>query len=221
MRQEQRTTRSAFGAGLAIPSPRDNPILTAGDLPYPANTVFNAGATLLAERRDRPAHARRGPPRSLAPDRGPQPATASASWRIDPAPTLPADPEGHPEELWGIEDPRITWVEDQGLYFIAYTAYSPGGPLVSLATTKDFVTFTRLGPVMPPEDKDAASFPVRFDGRYAMLHRPSPTSTGRRPHLAVVLARPDALGRSPDRPSLRAGAAGGTPTRSASRLRRC
>ena len=99
-------------------------------------------------------------------------------WRVDAAPTFPADPEGHPEELWGIEDPRITWVEDQQLYFIAYTAYSAAGPLVSLATTADFVTFTRLGPVMPPDDKDAALFPVRFDGRYAMLHRPSPTSTG-------------------------------------------
>ena len=27
---------------------------------------------------------------------------------------------------------------------------------------------------MPPEDKDAALFPVRFDGRWAMIHRPSP-----------------------------------------------
>lgn len=26
---------------------------------------------------------------------------------------------------------------------------------------------------MPPEDKDAAVFPVRFDGRWAMLHRPA------------------------------------------------
>ena len=53
-----------------------------------------------------------------------------------------------------------------------YTAYSHGGPLVSLAVTADFKDFTRLGPVMPPEDKDAALFPVRFDGRWAMLHRP-------------------------------------------------
>jgi predicted GH43/DUF377 family glycosyl hydrolase len=96
-------------------------------------------------------------------------------WRIDPAPTMPADPIGHPEELWGIEDPRITWLEDLELYVIAYTAYSGGGPLVSLATTPDFVTFTRLGPVTLPENKDAAVFPVRFDGRYAMLNRPSPS----------------------------------------------
>jgi len=44
---------------------------------------------------------------------------------------------------------------------------------VSLATTRDFVTFTRLGPVTHPENRNAAVFPVRFDGRYAMLNRPA------------------------------------------------
>lgn len=43
---------------------------------------------------------------------------------------------------------------------------------MSLATTEDFVDFKRIGPVMPPEDKDAALFPGKFGGRYAMLHRP-------------------------------------------------
>lgn len=154
-----------------------NPILTADHLPYAANSVFNAGATLLAggetllllrvEDRRGLSHL------TVARSRD-----GVGEWRVDAAPSLPADPEGYPEELWGIEDPRITWVEDHQCYFIAYTAYSAAGPLVSLATTTDFVTFTRLGPVMPPDDKDAALFPVRFGGRYAMLHRPSPTSTG-------------------------------------------
>ena len=63
-------------------------------------------------------------------------------------------------------------MEELQQWVITYTAFSKGGPLVSLATTKDFHNFNRLGPVMPPEDKDAAVFPVRFDGRWAMLHRP-------------------------------------------------
>ena len=57
---------------------------------------------------------------------------------------------------------------------MTYTAYSQAGPLVSLATTHDFRSFERHGAVMPPEDKDAALFPVRFDGRWAMIHRPVP-----------------------------------------------
>ena len=158
-----------------------NPILTAADLPYPANSVFNAAATLidgetllLMRVEDR---------RGLSHLTAARSRDGRGEWRVDDAPTLPADPEGHPEELWGIEDPRITWLEDQQLYFITYTAYSEAGPCVAMASTRDFVAFTRLGPVWPPDDKDAALFPVRFHGRYAMLHRPSPTMVGGGAHI--------------------------------------
>lgn len=95
-----------------------------------------------------------------------------SNWHVDSKPSFAPDPINYPEESWGVEDPRLTWVEDRNEWVIAYTAYSASGPLVSLAATKDFKTFTRLGPVMPPEDKDAAVFPRRFNGRYAMIHRP-------------------------------------------------
>lgn len=45
---------------------------------------------------------------------------------VDAAPTLSADPDRYPEELWGIEDPRITFVEELGRYVVAYTAFSRG-----------------------------------------------------------------------------------------------
>jgi predicted GH43/DUF377 family glycosyl hydrolase len=81
-------------------------------------------------------------------------------------------PEQYPEELWGIEDPRIVWLEEAAVYAIAYTAYSRAGPLVALALTKDFKSFDRRGPIMPPEDKDAAFFPRKFGDRWALIHRP-------------------------------------------------
>lgn len=99
-------------------------------------------------------------------------ADGASNWRIDARPSFPADPTNHCEEVWGVEDARVTWVEDRGRWIVAYTAYSPVGPLVSLAETEDFVAFTRLGPVMPVENKDAAVLPRRFGGRYAMIHRP-------------------------------------------------
>jgi beta-1,4-mannooligosaccharide/beta-1,4-mannosyl-N-acetylglucosamine phosphorylase len=152
----------------------DGPILTAQDWPYPAHTVFNAGAcqmgdetVLLVRVEDRRGHSHLTVARS---DDG------FSNWRIDAAPSFAPDPTNYSEEAWGVEDPRLTWVAERGEWVIAYTAYSPSGPLVSLATTKDFESFTRLGPMMPPEDKDAAVFPRRFDGRYAMIHRP--VSTG-------------------------------------------
>ena len=150
-----------------------NPILTARDWPYPAHTVFNAGAcqvgeetVLLVRVEDRRGHSHLTVARSN---------DGVSDWRIDARPSFapdPADYGDYPEEAWGVEDPRLTWVEDRGEWIIAYTAFSSSGPLVSLARTKDFTSFSRLGPVMPPEDKDAAVFPRRFGKRYAMIHRP-------------------------------------------------
>jgi predicted GH43/DUF377 family glycosyl hydrolase len=148
----------------------DNPILTAADWPYPAHTVFNAGACqvgeetiLLVRVEDRRGHSHLTVARSK---------DGITDWRIDAKPSFAPSPDQFPEEAWGVEDPRLTWVEDRGEWLIAYTAFSHSGPLVSLASTKDFISFKRLGPVMPPDDKDAAVFPRRFGGRYAMLHRP-------------------------------------------------
>jgi len=147
-----------------------NPILTAEGWPYPANSVFNAAATsaggttlLLVRVEDF---------RGISHLTAARSADGVSRWEIDPSPTLIPDPAAHPEEIWGIEDPRITWLDELKEWAIAYTAYSKDGPLVSLATTTDFRTFRRLGPIMPPDDKDAALFPVRFGGRWALIHRP-------------------------------------------------
>ncbi len=147
-----------------------NPILTVDDWPYLANSVFNAAAVqfgdhtlLLVRVEDRRGISHLAVAKS---------ADGISNWDIDPEPTFPSDPEHHPEELWGVEDPRITFVPETGEYLITYTAYSEAGPLVSLARTRDFRKFERFGPIMPPEDKDAALFPVKFNGRWAMIHRP-------------------------------------------------
>ena len=148
-----------------------NPILTAADWPYPAHTVFNPGATRLADGttlllcrvEDRRGHSHLCAARS---------ANGIDGWQIDREPTLWPDPEGHPEEVWGIEDPRITFVDEVGRYAITYTAFSRGGPGVALALTSDFRTFERYGVVMQPDDKDAALLPRRINGRFALLHRP-------------------------------------------------
>jgi predicted GH43/DUF377 family glycosyl hydrolase len=102
------------------------------------------------------------------------------------------EPEKYPEEIWGIEDPRITYLDKLGEYYIAYTAFSTGGPLVALAKTRDFITFERLGAVLPPEDKDAALFPVRFNGRWAMLHRPIVTTSYTAAHIWISFS-PDLI----------------------------
>ena len=148
-----------------------NPILTAADWLYPAHTVFDAGATLLpggttlllCRVEDRRGHAHLCAARSK---------NGVDGWVIDERPTLVPEPERHPEELWGIEDPRITWVEELKKFVVAYTAFSKGGPGVALALTEDFRRFERLGLVMQPDDKDAALLPRRIHGNFALVHRP-------------------------------------------------
>ena len=81
-------------------------------------------------------------------------------------------PKEYPEEIWGIEDPRITFVPELQQYVVTYTSYSRGGPGVSLALTKDFRTFERYGVIMPPDDKDSALLPRRINGYWALIHRP-------------------------------------------------
>ncbi len=151
---------------------RRNPILTAADWPYPINTVFNPGVTrlpdgttlLLCRAEDRRGHSHFCIARSK---------NGIDGWEIDPRPTLLPDVQNHPEEIWGIEDPRITYIAELGRYAVAYTSYSRGGPGVSLALTEDFYSYERLGVVMPPDDKDAALLPRRIGKHWALIHRPT------------------------------------------------
>ncbi|MBK6914934.1 MAG: glycosidase [Ignavibacteriales bacterium] len=148
-----------------------NPILRADNWPYPINSVFNAGAALMSDGttlllcrvEDR---------RGLSHFCSARSANGIDGWLIDPQPTLLPDPDKHPEELWGIEDPRITFVPELKKYVVVYTAYTRDGPGVALALTEDFKSFERYGIIMPPEDKDAALLPHRIDGNWAMIHRP-------------------------------------------------
>jgi predicted GH43/DUF377 family glycosyl hydrolase len=153
-----------------------NPILTVASVPYAANSVFNPGAAhvdgetvLLVRIEDLRGISQLHVVRS---------ADGVTDWAFDPQPLLRSDVDRYPEEIWGCEDPRLTWLPEREEWAIAYTAYSRRGPLVSLAMSRDFRTVRRLGPMMPPEDKDAALFPRRFNGRWAMIHRPSPLRGG-------------------------------------------
>jgi len=146
-----------------------NPILTVKDWPYPVTMTYNAAATkvgkktlLLVRVDDRTCTAHLSVATS---DNG------VSGWQVQPEPALVPSPD-HPEEEWGLEDPRITRIDELDCWVVAYVGSSDGGPVVSLATTKDFKTFERLGAVMAPDNKDAALFPRRIGGRWAMLHRP-------------------------------------------------
>ncbi len=153
---------------------KNNPVLTPKMWPYRVNAVFNAGATLYDNKtlllvRVEDMRGFSHLCRATSSD-------GFTNWEIDKEPTLTPKPDDFPEDKFGIEDPRIVKLEDENRYAIVYTSFSEGGPLVSLATTEDFNTYRRYGVVMPPDDKDASLFPRKFNGKYMLIHRPSPSS---------------------------------------------
>ncbi|MCC6485215.1 MAG: glycoside hydrolase family 130 protein [Armatimonadetes bacterium] len=89
------------------------------------------------------------------------------NFTVDPVPALEPD---RPSEAFGLEDPRITQIDDT--YYIVYKAVSDNGICQALATTKDFVNYDKHGVILCPENMDSMLFPARIGGNYAILHRP-------------------------------------------------
>lgn len=96
-------------------------------------------------------------------------------FNIAPAPAMfPANKY----EQFGIEDPRITFID--GFYYINYSAISCSGDATALARTKDFKNFERLGIIFTPDNKDVCIFPRKIHGKYYALNRPSSEKFGAR-----------------------------------------
>jgi predicted GH43/DUF377 family glycosyl hydrolase len=96
---------------------------------------------------------------------------------IDEIRERPAISRVEPYEEWGVEDARITWIEEDGIYAITYTGYSPEGPRVCLVTTDNLLDpecYVRHGPRIAGENKNCVVFPEKLDGQYVILHRPMP-----------------------------------------------
>jgi len=150
-----------------------NPILTPDRWPYKVNAVFNPGAAkfkdetlLLVRVEDRQGFSHLTLAKS---------GDGKTNWQISSEPTLKSD-RSIGEAVFGLEDPRIVWVEERQEYvitcvsFFADVAGEPPG--ISLISTKDFSRFERLGQQLIPPNKDASLFPKTIGGRYALIHRP-------------------------------------------------
>ncbi len=155
---------------------RGNPIIKAPDIPFTCNTVFNGsvikrdgtyvmllrvegqhGYSVLALGRSKDGY----------------------DFELERVPAMVPATSGTMAtyEVAGIEDPRITVLEDA--IYILYTAFSGYGPCMALARTEDFTSFERLGLVGEPGNKDGLLFPRKVNGRYARLDRPIGNDVGR------------------------------------------
>jgi predicted GH43/DUF377 family glycosyl hydrolase len=104
-------------------------------------------------------------------------ALSKSGTQIDEIWPAPAVAREAPYEEWGVEDARISYMEDEGRYAITYTGYSPIGPRVCLITTDDLLDparYQRHGPRIAGENKNCVIFPRKIGGQYVILHRPMP-----------------------------------------------
>jgi len=92
-------------------------------------------------------------------------------------------------ESFGLEDPRITKLNDE--FYITYKVVSEFGICTALLKTKDFKKFTRKGIIFCPENLDVVLFPKKIDGQFCALTRPVPKNIG--PPAIWLSFSPDGL----------------------------
>ncbi len=153
-----------------------NPLITAADIPFTCNTVFNGSAVklddtylLLLRVEGQHGYSLFALGRSAN----------GYDFEMERFPVMAPCTEGPMQkyEDAGIEDPRVTVIE--GTVYVVYTAFSGHGPVMALATTEDFLSFERLGIISEPGNKDGILFPRRINGRYARFDRPIGNDVGR------------------------------------------
>lgn len=152
---------------------KGNPILIPENWPYKVASVFNPGGVrfddgilLLVRVEDRQGYSHLT--KAVSRD-------GRTNWQIDPKPTLMPD-KNVGEDMFGLEDPRIVWMEERQEYVITYVSFfhSVAGepPGISLISTKDFSSFNHLGQQLIPPNKDGCLFPKTFNSHYALINRP-------------------------------------------------
>lgn len=148
---------------------KGNPVLTKDNVPYEVATVHNAGAVkykdkyILLFR----SHLLNG--RSII---GIAESNNGFDFTVREEPFMVPSSDGDFSiyEEYGIEDPRITFIENE--YLITYSAYSRFGVRIGLARTKDFFTVERFSLITEADYRNVVIFPEKFNGLYARLDRP-------------------------------------------------
>ena len=146
-----------------------NPVLTKEDVPYPVATVHNAGVTRFRNDYIMLFRSHRMNGRSIL---GLARSSDGYHWTADAAPFMePTKEEPFAQyEEYGIEDPRITFID--GEYLITYSAYSRHGVRIGLAKTRTWKAVERFSLITEADYRNVVIFPEKFNGLYARLDRP-------------------------------------------------
>jgi predicted GH43/DUF377 family glycosyl hydrolase len=146
-----------------------NPILTKDDIPYPVQTVHNAGVVKHDGRYIMLFRSHLDTGRSII-----GLAESEDGFHFAPRPqpfmTPATEPPFAQYEEYGVEDPRITRLDDA--YYITHSVYSRFGVRTGLARTRDFQSVERVSLITEADYRNTVLFPEKIGGRYVRLDRP-------------------------------------------------
>jgi predicted GH43/DUF377 family glycosyl hydrolase len=139
------------------------------DIPFPVNSVFNGspivttdGVYLLLRIEGQRGFSFFALARS----------EDGLHFTVDEKPAMLPAKDGFYElyESKGIEDPRVTFLEDT--CYVMYTAVGDYGHQIALAKTEDYENYERIGLVSEPGNKDGILFPKKINDKYVRFDRP-------------------------------------------------
>lgn len=154
---------------------KDNPVLSAKDVPYNAGLIFNSGVAkfggryVMVFRNDYGWNGAtfQGTNLGLAfSDDG-------IAWKVQPEPCM----EWKDDEIQRVYDPRLTVLD--GRCYMCFAVDTNHGLRGGIAVTDDFKQFDILSMSLP-DNRNMVLFPEMVDGMYLRLERPFPVySRGR------------------------------------------
>ncbi len=152
-----------------------NPILSARDIPYPAELIFNAGVTryqgryVMIFRND--YNVRAGLESKGLPDTnlGLAFSNDGVTWDVQPHPVF--DIPWQDRAPIRAYDPRLTVIE--GRCVMCFALDTGHGLRGGMAVTEDFERWEVLS-LSLPDNRNMVLFPERIGGRYVRLERPFP-----------------------------------------------
>lgn len=150
-----------------------NPILSAKDVPYKADLVFNAGVAkyqgkyVMVFRND---YGYMGGARFQGTNLGIAYSEDGIHWEVQPKPFLTREDMGD-EEIIRVYDPRLTVLE--GRCYLCFAVDTRHGLRGGIAVTDDFEKVDVLSMTVP-DNRNMVLFPEKINGMYMRLERPFP-----------------------------------------------
>lgn len=149
-----------------------NPILTAKDVPYKADLIFNAGVTkyegkyVMVFRNDY-GYTKSGPFGFEGTNLGLAYSKDGINWEVQSKPCF----DLKDEEIIRAYDPRLTVID--GRCYMCFAVDTKHGLRGGIAVTDDFENFEILSMTLP-DNRNMVLFPEKVNGKYVRLERPFP-----------------------------------------------